>query len=981
MIRTLQKIGLSAAFVLFLTGPLATEGNRSGDARPTGLIPLDAGQLGEIVATWPRVTGVRLNWLGFERINAVKAGKGKAPLNPLSIKPVGREVESSIAGRGVQARSSAAGPDLAGDLPALVDNSKLKYFPPIRNQFQLGSCASFSTTYTQFSYMTAFQRDLDIRDNNDNTNKYSPKWTYNMVNGGSNEGSNFSQNYMVLQNHGACTWAEFPYDNNFRAWCLSTPAWQNALRVRADPVQYVWDVSTDTGLACAKELLTNGYVLIFGTYITSWLYQPVRDDPATTDDDTEVGKSIGYWLNGTEGSHAMTIVGYNDAIWTDVNGDGLVHPAEKGAFRVANSWGAAWEDQGFVWLAYDALRPVSAVPSGPSQGRVQALQSDVMFVLTVRDAYAPLMVAEFTVNHAKRDQLKLALGTSDTSATVPSTSWTPAALQNQGGAYAFDGSSTAVDATFVLDFTDILVEDGGSLRYYLGMGDNLANDPATLRAFRVVDLTTDPPTEVPSSLVPQSADGGQVYAYVDYAYPGPAYNHPPRLSYPQVDPSSGLAGDTFAYSIYYNDQDGDLPSVARIVVDGSPRMMAFGWGNSASDGWYQYETTLAAGSHSYSFFFEDAGGGSAKAPLAGAVVGPEVYSFILSSLSPASVAVGDPSFTLTVVGADFVEGAVVRWDGSDRPTTFVDASHLAAEIGAGDLTLGKTVRVTVRHPGGGLSNDLVFAVENPVPILTSLSPDRASGGGAGFTLILHGSGFVSNSAVLWNGIRRTTTYVSGTELRSSVPAADIAAGGESAVAVANPAPAGGVSREVLFYVSSFTLGASPSSAAVSAGQSANFAVAAAPVSGSFDANVAFSCTWLPRGCKAVFSPPSVTPGANTAMIALTIATTARNDSAFAAIFGTTGLVPPALRFLFLLFPAVCLWFALRKPGLRTAAVRRRFAGALMSLVCLMVLLSACGAGGDADPSNTGTPAGTYEVEIHAVAGGMTVSTTITLIVR
>jgi C1A family cysteine protease len=981
MFRTLQKIALSGSLVLLLIGAFATEEKRVGDARPTGLIPLDAGQIDEIATTWPRVTGVNLNWMGFERINAVRAGKGKAPLDSLSIKPVGREVESSIAGRGAQARSSAAGPDLAGDLPTLVDNSKLKYFPPIRNQNQLGSCASFATTYTQFSYMAAFQRDLDIRDNNDNTNKYSPKWTYNMANGGTNEGSELGQNYRILQNHGACTWAEFPYDNNYLAWCLSTPAWQNALRVRADPVQYVWDVSTDAGLAHAKELITNGYVLIFGTYITSWLCQTVRDDPATADDDPEVGKSIGYWLNGTEGSHAMTIVGYNDAIWTDINGDGLVHPAEKGAFRVANSWGAAWEDQGFIWLAYDALRPVSAVPSGPSQGRVQALQNDALFVLTVRDAYAPLMTAEFTVNHAKRSQLKLALGTSDTSATVPSTSWTPAALQNQGGAYAFDGSSTAVDATFVLDFTDILVEGGGPLRYYLGMGDNAPNDPATLRAFRIFDLTTDPPTEVPSSLVPQSADGGQVYAYVDYAYPGPAYNHPPRLSYPQVDPSGGLAGDTFAYFVYYHDQDGDLPSVAGMVVDGSPRTMAFGWGNSASDGWYRYESTLAAGSHSYSFYFEDGEGGSAKAPLAGAITGPEVYSFILSSLSPVSVAVNDPSFILTVDGADFVEGAVVRWDGSDRPTTFIDASHLAAEIGVGDLTLGKIVRVTVRHPGGGLSNDLAFAVENPAPNLTSLSPDRASAGGAGFTLTLHGSGFVPNSTVLWNGIGRTTNYVSGTELQSSVPAADIAAGGEYAVTVANPAPAGGISREALFYVSSFTLGVLPTSTVVSAGRSVNYNVAVAPVSGSFDARVSFNCTGLPRGCRAAFSPPSVTPGANTATIVLTIATTARNDSAVAAIVGTIGLVPPVLRVLFLLFPAVCPWFALRKPGFRTAAVRRRVAGALISLVCLMALLSACGAGGDAGPSNTGTPVGTYGVGIHAVAGGMTVSTAITLIVR
>ena len=101
-----------------------------------------------------------------------------------------------------------------------VDNSTLKFFPPIRSQNPLGSCASFSTTYYQLSYMAAFQRNLDIRDAGDNTNKYSPKWSYNMLNEGTDGGTYFGENYDLLESHGAATWAEFPYDTNFKAWCL-----------------------------------------------------------------------------------------------------------------------------------------------------------------------------------------------------------------------------------------------------------------------------------------------------------------------------------------------------------------------------------------------------------------------------------------------------------------------------------------------------------------------------------------------------------------------------------------------------------------------------------------------------------------------------------------------------------------------------------------------------------------------------------------
>src|SRR5512138_311516 len=145
----------------------------------TGLIPVDAGEIDRIIAKWPRVNGVHLNRVGLERVNDVRAGKGKARLPSGAVKPVGRELESSVYSRDGRTFAATAEAQYASDRPVFVDNSALKYFPPIRNQGLLGSCASFATTYTQLSYMTAFERDLDIRSNEDNTNKYSPKWSYN----------------------------------------------------------------------------------------------------------------------------------------------------------------------------------------------------------------------------------------------------------------------------------------------------------------------------------------------------------------------------------------------------------------------------------------------------------------------------------------------------------------------------------------------------------------------------------------------------------------------------------------------------------------------------------------------------------------------------------------------------------------------------------------------------------------------------------
>jgi hypothetical protein len=49
-------------------------------------------------------------------------------------------------------------------------------------------------------------------------------------------------------------------------------------------------------------------------------------------------------------------------------------------------------------------------------------------------------------------------------------------------------------------------------------------------------------------------------------------------------------------------------------------------------------------------------------------------------LIPASTAPGGPGFTLSVEGTGFVPGAVVKWNSTPRPTTFVNSSRLTAII-------------------------------------------------------------------------------------------------------------------------------------------------------------------------------------------------------------------------------------------------------------------------------------------------------------
>jgi len=85
---------------------------------------------------------------------------------------------------------------------------------------------------------------------------------------------------------------------------------------------------------------------------------------------------------------------------------------------------------------------------------------------------------------------------------------------------------------------------------------------------------------------------------------------------------------------------------------------------------------------------------------------------VISSLSPSSIAAGGAAFVLTVNGSNFVGGAVVRLNGNDRQTNFVNASQLTAQIPATDLAAASSAQITVVNPapGGGASNVSVLTI-------------------------------------------------------------------------------------------------------------------------------------------------------------------------------------------------------------------------------------------------------------------------------
>lgn len=179
--------------------------------------------------------------------------------------------------------------------------------------------------------------------------------------------------------------------------------------------------------------------------------------------------------------------------------------------------------------------------------------------------------------------------------------------------------------------------------------------------------------------------------------------------------------------------------------------------------------------------------------------GTEAQPPSVTSLNPATVVQYDEDFTLTVNGSGFAQNAVVRWNGSDRPTRFVSASQVTAEITNNDLQQAGTVQVAVAGSGGA-SNTMPLTVQSPPPGVVFTSPERVVRATGAFTLRVFGDGFAQGSVVRWNGSARPTTFVHPGELTAQIANADIQQAGTVQVSVFTPAPGGGTSNTLNFPV-------------------------------------------------------------------------------------------------------------------------------------------------------------------------------------
>ncbi len=323
-----------------------------------------------------------------------------------------------------QARSrSRVGVYTPAGLPDHWNNAETKYFPPVFNQ-DGGSCGSASRFGYMFTHEMNSLRDVD---GSLPENQYPTHFCWLFTNG--NDGKEAFGRDIGIPNvtvYGGRTYSSLfgnqeDTHNDF-GWMTGYDKWMNAIGNRMyDPTFVPYSLDTEEGQLAAKAWLYNhagdldfkagGLIGLGVASGGQWHRIP---QSATNDATGVTGMSyVHRW--GTQVDHAVTMVGYDDRIEFDLDGDGKVGEAgEVGAWIIVNSWGN-WENAGFIYCPYAYAGPVSNQETGEME---EGYWTGELY--HVRKNFRPLRAIKLKMDYTHRSELLLQIGIStDLDATEP----------------------------------------------------------------------------------------------------------------------------------------------------------------------------------------------------------------------------------------------------------------------------------------------------------------------------------------------------------------------------------------------------------------------------------------------------------------------------------------------------------------------------------------------------------------------------------
>ena len=214
-------------------------------------------------------------------------------------------------------------------LPSSVDLSGT--MPPVGDQGRSQSCSAWSTAYAARSYYT---RTLEGRRTDLPANAASPSYVFHLARQGDwgcVEGTNIPRVVAVLR-HGALSIAEYPFSPACRAPASAAQvARAQDFRVKSFERVNVADIEDLKGQLSDHHPIIMRFhdSVAFQRHRGSGTFSESLDDPKAV--------AVGW--------HSFTLVGYDE---------------KRQAFRLINSWGTKWGDNGYAWISYETLRARSS---------------------------------------------------------------------------------------------------------------------------------------------------------------------------------------------------------------------------------------------------------------------------------------------------------------------------------------------------------------------------------------------------------------------------------------------------------------------------------------------------------------------------------------------------------------------------------------------------------------------------------------------
>lgn len=203
------------------------------------------------------------------------------------------------------------------------------FFPPIGNQGDKGTCVAWAVGYNLKTALNAIAGKWTTDDLAQPSHQTSPKDLWLCIpqeqKGDGCSGTGFEPAFNTLMTKGAATMLQVPYQDLLD--CSGVGIGDSSNRIEA--YYHVVSDGEIPKLGQLKAYLADTIPLVIGGHLGDNFINWHSDNVIKTDT---------YRRTGMHAFHAMALVGYDD---------------NRRAFRLRNSWGEDWGDNGSIWVDYE----------------------------------------------------------------------------------------------------------------------------------------------------------------------------------------------------------------------------------------------------------------------------------------------------------------------------------------------------------------------------------------------------------------------------------------------------------------------------------------------------------------------------------------------------------------------------------------------------------------------------------------------------